>query len=426
VPILKCWRSAVLLGLGVLGMLAGCSSNSSAPVAPILGAHGPTGAPTNSATPTTVAATPTSVATPTASPAASGTPRSTATPTPAATLTPTPVPTHSATPTTTPSPSPSPTSIALNTWVFLANSNTHCNDDSTTGIGVNLGTSRDLVIYFAGGGECWDSLTCETLQTATSGPFGSAALAATVSGFGGSIFDRTLAGNPFAATNFVYVPYCTGDEHGGNNTATYAASSGSVQYHHAGRANFAEDLTRLTALFAAPSKVIVVGSSTGGYGALFNYDSIRKTWPTPASYLIDDSGSPLESNVTPQAIWTLQFSNWGIGALLDPICACQSAWSPALAAIAAKYPNDRMSLLSYEQDSVLPSYYGISESQFTTALNALATDIIAPTSNVKYYFVPGSGHVLAFNPASYNQGVNLVTWLAQQVGNSASWVSQHP
>jgi len=310
--------------------------------------------------------------------------------------------------------------------VFLGDANTHCNDNSTTGIGVNLGTSSDLVIYFAGGGACYDSLTCETLQTATSGPFGSTQLAQTASGFGGSIFDRNLSGNPLATANFVYVPYCTGDEHGGNNTATYSTNSGSVQYHHVGRANFAEDLTRLTLLFAAPTKVIVVGSSTGGYGALFNYDSIRKNWLTVASYLIDDSGSPLEANVTPASVWALQFSNWNIGALLNPICSCQSAWSPALAAIAAKYPSDRMSLLSFEQDSVLPSYYQISESQFTTALNALVTDVIAPTSNVKYYFVSGSGHVLVFNPASHTQGVNLVTWLGQQVGNSGAWSSQHP
>jgi hypothetical protein len=310
--------------------------------------------------------------------------------------------------------------------VFLGDSNTHCNDNSSTGVGVNLGTSRDLVIYFSGGGECWDALTCETLQTATSGPFGSAQLASTTSVFGGSIFDRTLAGNPFASANFVYVPYCTGDEHGGNNTATYATSSGSVQYHHAGRANFAEDLTRLTTLFAAPTKVVVVGSDSGGYGALFNYDSIRKTWPTVASYLIDDSGSPLEANVTPQSVWTEQFANWNIGALLDPICSCRSAWSPALAAIAAKYSSDSMSLISYEQDSVLPAYYQISESQFTTALGSLVTDVIAPTSNVKYYFVSGQGHVLLFNPSSFDQGVNLVTWLGQQVDNNAAWTSQHP
>jgi len=403
-------RGVALLILGGAGYLSGCSANSSPPTAPVLASRGATAVPTASPAPTP---------TPTPGGTASATPRPTTSPVPTAS----PAPTASPVPT----PSPSPTvSIALNTWIFIGDSKTDCNDGSTTGIGVNLGTSRDLVIYFEGGGACWNALTCETLQTATSGPFGSAQLASTVSSFGGSIFDRTLSGSPFASASFVYVPYCTGDEHGGNNTATYASGSGNVQYHHAGRANFAEDLTRLATMFAVPTKVIVIGSSTGGYGALFNYDSIRKTWPTTTSYLIDDSGSPLEANVTPQSQWALQFSNWNIGALLDPICSCQTAWSPALAAMAAKYPNDRMSLLSYEQDSVLPSYYGITETQFTTALGALVTDVIAPTSNVKYYFVPGSGHVLLFNPASYDQGVNLVTWLAQQVDNTAGWTSQHP
>jgi len=292
------------------------------------------------------------------------------------------------------------------------------------GVGLNRGSTSDVVIYFEGGGACWNSLTCEVLQTATGGAFD---LKQEIAAYGTSwLLSRTLAGNPIAKANYVLVPYRTGDVHGGDASATYTVAGKPVTWNFAGRSDFAEDLKRLAQRFPSPGRVIVTGSSTGGYGAIFNYASIRQTWPKATSYLIDDSGSPLEANVTPQTQWAQMYSSWNLGALTDPLCACRHAWSPALAAIAKHYPHDRMSLLSFEQDSALPSFYGITAAQFSAALDALATHVIEPAPNVRYYFAPGSGHVLLVDPANFNQGVNLVTWLGQQLDGSPAWKSQHP
>ena len=421
---------ATLLIVGAAAaMAAGCSGSggtaSSAPVsvptATPSPAASPTPSPRGSSSPG-VSPTPTATATATARPSTSPT----ATPTPTPTPTPTQRPTATPTPTPSPSPAGSPIVATANTWTWIGVPATHCNDGSTTGIGVNPGTGPDVVVYFEGGGMCWNALTCLTLQTATGGPFGQSAFAALVPQLNGSILDRTLAGNPFATASLVFVPYCTGDLHGGNNIASYTSSSTTQSYDHVGAANVLAFLPRIAATWPSPRKLTIVGSDAGGYGALFDYATIRAGFHAGETYLIDDSGPPLPNGVIPSAQLALMFTNWNLGALLDPQCSCRNGFEPALQAVTQRFPNDRVSLLSYEQDSVIPSYYGLTAAQFQTDLNATATGAIVPAANARSYFVAGSGHVLLFSTGSINQGVVLTTWLAEQVGDSAAWTSEAP
>jgi hypothetical protein len=274
---------------------------------------------------------------------------------------------------------------------------------------------------------CWNALTCLTLQTATGGPFGPSAFAALVPQLNGSILDRTLAGNPFATASLVFVPYCTGDLHSGNNIASYTNSAGTAQaYDHVGHANVLAFLPRIAATWPSPRKLTIVGSDAGGYGALFNYATIRGGFHATEAYLIDDSGPPLPNGVIPSGQLALMFTNWNLGALLDPQCSCRNGFEPALQALTQRFPNDRVSLLSFAQDTVIPSFFGLTEAQFQTDLAATISGAIVPAPNARSYVVAGSGHVLLFEPASLDQGVTLTTWLAQQVGDSPAWTSEAP
>lgn len=407
---------ALLLTGGAAAMAGGCSgSGGTAASAPA-----PNVAPT---------ATPSAGASPTPSPRGSSSPGATPTPTPA----PTPTPRASATPTPlpspTPTPSPAPGAIVAptNAWTWIPIPSMDCSDGSTTGIGVNPGTGPDVVVYFEGGGLCWDPLTCLTLQTATGGPFGQTQFAATIPSLSGSILDRTLAGSPFATASLVFVPYCTGDFHGGNNIASYANSGGTTTaYDHLGNANVLAFLPRIAATWPAARKLTIVGSDAGGYGALFNYATIRGALHSTETYLIDDSGPPLPNGVIPSSQLALMFSNWNLGALLDPQCSCRNGFEPALQALTQRFPSDRVSLLSYEQDSVIPADFGLTTAQFQTDLNTTVSGAIAPAANARSYLVAGSGHVLLFASGSITQGVTLTTWLAQQIGDSPAWTSQAP
>ncbi len=349
---------------------------------------------------------------------------------PAASAAPTAQPSATPAPSASPSPTPNPNALVApaGRWSFIPFPGSQCANGTATGIGVNPGTSQDLVIYFDGGGACWNALTCLTEQKAANiNGYGAASFAADESGFGGSILDRTLANNPFAAASLVYVPYCTGDEHAGDNVATYVDASGiSHAFHHVGHANALAYLTRILATWPAPSRLVITGSSAGGLGALFNFDTFAQAWAATPAYLIDDSGPPLENGAFgPPSPLAQIFANWNLGALLDPLCACRDGFAPALAALQTKYPSDRLSLLSYEQDNVVPGYYNISTAQFETDLLALASGVIT-TPNSKYFFLGGQGHVLLGNPAPLKQGVSLLTWLAEQVDDAPAWASQHP
>ena len=119
----------------------------------------------------------------------------------------------------------SPIVATADQWTWVPFPDAFCGDGSTVGIGINpSSTGTRLLIYLEGGGACYDELTCYTLQTAanfTSG-YSEAAFNAEAADTGylakpGGFFDRTSANNPFKDYSFVYVPYCTGDVHAGNN-----------------------------------------------------------------------------------------------------------------------------------------------------------------------------------------------------------------
>lgn len=192
------------------------------------------------------------------------------------------------------------------TWVPIAGA--VCADGSPTGIAVNPHAgSTNLTVYFEGGGACWTDATCQANAATPGTPlasyltgYGEAQFGAEFgdAGTGGplastGVFQRS--GSPLAEENFVYVPYCTGDIHAGNNVATYGNESdgGTFQIHHVGYANATLDLAAVKATYPTVSRLVVTGSSAGGYGALFNYEQIHKAYPGIPSFLIDDSGPPL-------------------------------------------------------------------------------------------------------------------------------------
>lgn len=78
------------------------------------------------------------------------------------------------------------------------------------------GDTDKLLLFFQGGGACWDKLS-------TSGDF--CTTDANPSGLNG-VFDRENPANPFAGYTVVQVLYCSGDLHAGNVTRPYTDSAG--------------------------------------------------------------------------------------------------------------------------------------------------------------------------------------------------------
>ncbi len=329
-------------------------------------------------------------------------------------------------------------------WQWVDFPDSTCNDGTPTGVGVSFsGTSSNLLIYMMGGGACWDYLTCYFARTTVTGPYGQTQFNAQAAAVSGSVFDRTIAANPFKDWNYVFVPYCTGDIHGGDNVMDYG--NGTPLWYHKGHANILAYLKRLGATFPAPAKVVVSGSSAGGGGTLANYATARWYWPTVEMYLLDDSLPLFEGNDIPQTERQAWYASWNLAPLLVPVCGtnCINDLSLAHRLLAQTFPRDRMALLSYNQDAVISTYYGqISGSTFEGYLNSLTTDVLAPSHWGSFYLC-GNSHTMLGDPGACavgsgggcpttanncttSGGVQLWSWLTQMVTDDPSWASAGP
>jgi Pectinacetylesterase len=326
-------------------------------------------------------------------------------------------------------------------WQWFDIEGTECIDGSPTGLGVRPGTGDGLVVYFEGGGGCFDFASCSLFYT-TFANFDENAFALLVPTLLTSgIFDPNEPDNPVRDWSFVYVPYCTGDVHAGDEDL--AGVPGFVGAHQfVGYRNFGLDLARIGPTFPAPSHVLVTGISAGGYGAAFNYDRIADAYAyagVPVT-LLDDSGPPMGDAYIPACLQELWRELWGLDATLPPACAgCldEGGWAVDLALyLRAKHQGQWFGLLSSEQDATIRTFLspGLNECQgglypgadYEAGLYALRDEILADDPNFASYYLPGLSHTSLPFPGytvGQVQGVRIVDWVAALLDGSAGHVS---
>lgn len=329
-------------------------------------------------------------------------------------------------------PDTSPIVAPADTWTWVTFTNAYCMGGTPLGIGVNPGTNTtNLLIYLTGGGACWDEDTCYVLDTATQGPFGEAEFNEIVPLLDqGWIFSRTNETNPFKDYSYVYVPYCTGDVHAGSRVLLYSTNV-TMQV---GYLNMTAYLQRLVPTFPGVQHIALVGSSAGGFGAAFNWAQTQKAFGNVRVDLIDDSGPILPSDTQAEGFGVHlpggeAYTNWNLNAALPTGCAtCPTETEALYSYIATNGPAHRSALLSYTQDTVIPSYLGITTSEFTTGLDELVSSEFSSFANTAYFFVGASGHTFLLNDSATNtaNGVMLQQFLTEMITNSPAWTSEHP
>ncbi|HMJ12410.1 MAG TPA: pectin acetylesterase-family hydrolase [Polyangiaceae bacterium] len=244
-----------------------------------------------------------------------------------------------------------------------------CANGKATGVGINLTTrSRNVLIYFEGGGACWDALTCYKAQMASF----------VASGYGRTEFDKDIQRsmlplmraepqNPFKDFSYVFVPYCTGDFHVGDNIVTHtvegADAGGSVQTHFVGGRNVQAVLDRVVATFRDAEQVWIGGVSAGGYSVLANFWRFKAAFPNTLRGVINDSGPPIQPRDELWAAWKSAW-NWQP----PPGCSeCDARLEAYLDHDHALSPNTRFGLFSYEDDPAIAGYFGITREQLVQA-----------------------------------------------------------
>ena len=319
------------------------------------------------------------------------------------------------------------------TWTWVPFDDAYCGNGTKTGIGVNLtSASSRLLIYLQEGGACWDYATCYFFQLAdnfTSG-YGATQFAAdagdtTYLAQAGGFFDRSAAANPFKDFSYVFVPYCTGDTHSGSNVI----SLGGKTSYFVGFRNMAAYLERLAVTFPGADRIVLAGSSAGGFGATLNWWQTAQAFPGVRVDMIDDSGAIMPNDVlpSPNTEQDAQRAAWNLAATTPPGCTdCATAFDAIYSFDSSAFPNSRGALLSYQQDSVLPLFYGISTQKFTQGLTETETQFFDPSANLRYFNVSGSGHVLWFSPTLSTQSTTVLQFITLMVTDDPGWTSVTP
>jgi hypothetical protein len=184
---------------------------------------------------------------------------------------------------------------------------------------VKRGTVNKLIVYYQGGGACWDYLTCGVLPVFKDKAGASDNPANAHTGFA----DFGNPANPFRDWNAVFVPYCTGDIHWGDATQTYVdpfGSGNSVTIQHKGRVNAAVAEKWSREHFVDPDEVFVTGSSAGAYGANLNSIYLQeKVYPSSRFAVLGDAGN----GVITQDFLQNDIAKWGVDKTLP-------SWIPEL------------------------------------------------------------------------------------------------
>lgn len=317
-----------------------------------------------------------------------------------------------------------PLTTTAATWVWNPIVGSECGNGSETGIGVNLGTSDRVVVYFEGGGACWNGLTCFSAKTAQNieTGFGEAEFTSAVSASRttNSIFDRSAAANVFKDDTYVYIPYCTGDVHSGAKVTTY---DDGTAVHHMGRVNAEKIVARLGTTFKAKAaRVFVTGSSAGGFGAAINYWRFAETFAPARVDLVDDSGPPFPAS---RSVYLQQWNgSWDLfGAFPKDCTSCANDPANVVPYYSAKYPGSRFALLSYDHDGTISKFYGMSGDEFKVAIEEVAAGPFGQLPNGRYFYVPGTSHTMLRALSTSSGGTTLGSWLTAMVTDSADWKS---
>jgi hypothetical protein len=333
------------------------------------------------------------------------------------------------------------------------------------------GKSKNLLVFFNGGGACWDDATCVTSLALGDRPTYNPSILSENSPIGaGGIFDDENRKNPFRHWSKVFIPYCSGDIHIGSSEQVYTDKTGlitgltnsPVLIKHHGFDNFMAVREWLKSEFKTTShknkkqkikNLMVTGSSAGAYGATLNFPYLQSAFPKINATLFSDAGEAILTNGFIQAVLTNN-SVWQVNETLPQLFnealgtfSADSFNTDIISKLSETYPKSRFAQYTTTLDAVQvqflkimteldlgndnPSNWGLSESDFlyfyewNLRMETSLTYLSENTDNYQYYIGEGSIHTILtdafstpevphpFYAESSAQGVPFTKWLAR-------------
>ena len=296
---------------------------------------------------------------------------------------------------------------------------TRCARNTPYAFWVHPGITNEVLVYFQGGGGCNSAETCRLAGEYKDEVTDSDNPGLTM----GGIFDLNQPENPFRDYTMVFIPYCTGDIHTGDQVVTYTQESGSTfDIYHRGYVNASAALNWFYTNIEQPDSIFVTGCSAGSIGSILHTPHIIQHYPDIPIIQLGDSGGGL--TLSPYVTWDMDsdygagkyFPNW-IPGMQDEIVHSFTVSAFTLAT-ANYYPNYTFSQYNSANDSTQRKYFvadGGAEKDFASALQASLNEIQNNNENFKSYTAQGERHcILKYVNFYYEEtnGVGFRDWVA--------------
>jgi pectinacetylesterase len=273
----------------------------------------------------------------------------------------------------------------------------------------------ELLIFLQGGGACWPGLNACT-ESLDKG----------IPKIG--VLDPDQANNPLASRSTVYIPYCDGGLHGSDKDHDSDADGRPDRFQR-GLHNLSASLDVAVRTFPSPSRIVLAGSSAGGFGTITALPLVRQLYPDVPIVAINDSGLGILRPDEPEFA-RQRFEDWNLTAFIPASCeTCigedghitdYHKWQ------LEQDNNFTLGMMSYTRDAVISVTFTraggeVFEQELVPELEDL--EAAFPT-RVRSFVVDGSSHTFLLGSLETTSGtVTVADWVTAMLEGSAAWIS---
>ena len=303
-----------------------------------------------------------------------------------------------------------------------------CGDGSPFHFWMRQRDPQKVLLYFEGGGACFSAETCNPSDPAYKTMIGHDE---TLSDLFTGIWDDTNPENPFRDWSVVFVPYCTGDVHIGNNTTDYGNG---VVVNHKGFVNGSAALEAMHRAFPDATQIVVSGESAGSVPDPLYAGMVADLY-TEARITVVADGSGAYPDIP--GINGLIGGLWGtMNAMPDwPENEGKTAetWSfPGLFIQAGTHaPQIVFARHDFAYDrtqAFFSSLAGIAADDLVQLIDKNEAQIEASGVNLLSYISPGPDHTILSKPDLYTHevnGVRLIDWITRLIDGDPTVADNH-
>lgn len=333
-------------------------------------------------------------------------------------------PSDTATPTASPMPTPTPNLLQCNEgsvpmdgacvaslpdgWSqIFPKGDTICARGTEFSYFVHPGTVNKLVLGFDGGGACWDALSCSKANPTFSEEVSEGDDPTNLTD---GLLDYADPENPFKDWFAIFIPYCTGDIHWGDNVATYTDDSGNeTVIQHKGFINGTAVLDWTYDHFSKPETVFITGVSAGSYGSIAFAPYVMEHYSDSRVVQVGDCGA----GVVTQDFLATGITNWDAqkNFPLDEIKYAdlqELTLNDVYIAVGNAYPDQIISQYNTANDENQRYYYELMSGDgenWSAIMFQYMDELEAEVPNFRYYVAGGDKHGILPYPEFYTYTV---------------------